>query len=60
MRSLKMDLIEKIEMFTEGKYNSLSDDELLKTFRDVPDKEKYAELKKRKLHNHPLVRGLKP
>lgn len=54
-----MDLIEKIEMFMEGKYNSLSDDELLKTYRDTPDKEKYAELKKRNLHKHPLVRQLK-
>ena len=43
-----MDLIEKLDMFSEGKtqYNSLSDDELLKTFRDAPDKE----LKKRNLH----------
>ena len=56
-----MDLIEKIEMFTEIKrtqYNSLSDDDLLKTFRDTPDKEKYQELKNRNLHKHPLVRGL--
>ena len=47
-----MDLIEKLDMFSEGKtqYNSLSDDELLKTFRDTPDKEKFAELKKRNLH----------
>jgi len=56
-----MDLIEKLDMFSEGKtqYNSLSDDELLKIFRDSPDKEKYEELKKRNLHKHPLVKQLK-
>jgi len=56
-----MDLIEKIDIYTiEGttQYNSLSDDELLKTFRDTPDKEKYKELKKRNLHKHYLVKGL--
>ena len=61
-RILEMDLIEKIEIYTiEGttQYNSFSDDELLKTFRDTPDKEIYQELKKRKLHKHPLVKQLK-
>ena len=56
-----MDLIEKIDIYTiEGitQYNSFSDDELLKTFRDTPDKEKYKELKKRNLHKHLLVKGL--
>ena len=54
-----MDLVEKLEMY-EGKtkYDSLSDDALLKTFRDSPDKEKYKELKKRNLHKHPLVKQL--
>jgi len=38
-----MDLIEKIDIYTiEGitQYNSFSDDALLKTFRDTPDRRK--------------------
>lgn len=63
-----MDLIEKLDMFTEKTYTVkvnkkvrlMSDDELLGSYRENPDKEKYEELEIRKLHNHPLVRGLKP
>jgi len=56
-REKLMDLIERIDEII-GKYNSYSDNDLLKTFRDVPDKEKYKELKKRNLHKHPLVKSL--
>jgi len=41
------------------KYNSLSDDELLKVFRKNPkDPDTIVEITKRGLQDHPLIRGL--
>jgi len=41
------------------KHNSLTDDELLKVFRKNPkDLDAREEIEKRKLQDHPLIKGL--